>query len=75
MNPMIKERLELAKERITEIKNESNVGSFSGFFETFSRNAEKENCKFEHQKCSFVFQSCIHKQFCSLGRGFFFGTI
>ena len=30
---MIKERLELAKERITEIKNESNVGSFSGFFE------------------------------------------
>ena len=33
MNPMIKERLELAKERITEIKNESNVGSFSGFFE------------------------------------------
>ena len=33
MNTMIKERLELAKERITEIKNESNVGSFSGFFE------------------------------------------
>ncbi len=33
MNLMIKERLELAKERITEIKNESNVGSFSGFFE------------------------------------------
>lgn len=33
MNSMIKERLELAKERITEIKNESNVGSFSGFFE------------------------------------------
>ena len=45
---------------------------FSGFFESFSRNVEKENCKFEHRKCNFVFRSCIHKQFCSLGRGFFF---
>ena len=33
MNSMVKERLALAKERITEIKNESNMGSFSGFFE------------------------------------------
>ena len=46
--------------------------SFSGFFESYSRNAEKENCKFEPRKCSFVLRSCIHKQFCSLGRGFFF---
>ena len=45
---------------------------FSGFFETFSRNAEKENCKFEHQKCSFVFRSRLRKQACCLGRGFFF---
>lgn len=30
---------------------------FSGFFEGFSRNAEKENCKFEHRKCSFVFRN------------------
>ena len=34
---------------------------FSGFFESFSQNAEKENCKFEHRKCSFVLRSCIHK--------------
>ena len=45
---------------------------FSGFFKSFSRNAEKENCKFEAQKCSFVFRSRLRKQACSLGRGFFF---
>ena len=33
--------------------------SFSGFFENLSRNAEKENCKFEAQKCSFVFDLCF----------------
>lgn len=46
--------------------------AFPAFFKTFSRNVEKENCKFEAQKCSFVLRSYIHKQFCSLGRGFFF---
>ena len=45
---------------------------FSGFFESFSRKAEKENCKFEHRKCSFVFRSRLRKQACCLGRGFFF---
>ena len=45
---------------------------FWGIFEGFSRNVERENCKFEAQKCNFVFRGCIHKQFCSLGRGFFF---
>ena len=34
---------------------------FSGFFEGFSRNAEKENCKFEHRKCSFVFNLCFSR--------------
>ena len=34
---------------------------FSGFFESFSRNAEKENCKFEHRKCSFVFDLCFSR--------------
>lgn len=34
---------------------------FSGFFEGFSRNVEKENCKFEPQKCSFVFDLCFSR--------------
>ena len=34
---------------------------FSGFFEGFSRNVEKENCKFEHRKCSFVFDLCFSR--------------
>ena len=34
---------------------------FSGFFESFSRNAEKENCKFEHRKCKFVFDLCFSR--------------
>lgn len=34
---------------------------FSGFFESFSRNAEKENCKFEAQKCNFVFSLCFSR--------------
>ena len=29
---------------------------FFGFFKSFSRNAEKENCKFEPWKCNFVFE-------------------
>lgn len=31
--------------------------AFPAFFKTFSRNAERENCKFEHRKCSFVFRN------------------
>lgn len=46
--------------------------AFPAFLKPFLEMPKKENCKFEHRKCSFVFQSCIHKQFCSLGRGFFF---
>ena len=34
---------------------------FSGFFKSFSRNVEKENCKFEHRKCSFVFDLCFSR--------------
>ena len=29
---------------------------FSGVFEGFSKNAEKENCKFETQKCKSMFE-------------------
>ena len=34
---------------------------FSGFFESFSRNAEKENCKFEAQKWNSVFDLCFSR--------------
>ena len=34
---------------------------FSGFFESFSWNAEKEDCKFEHRKCKFVFDLCFSR--------------
>lgn len=34
---------------------------FSGFFEGFSRNAEKENCKFEPQKCNSVLDLCFSR--------------
>ena len=35
--------------------------AFPAFFKTFSRNAERENCKFEHRKCNSVLDLCFSR--------------